>query len=89
MVTVHLKTDALPTVSPETPDEALEMVVTTPVPEVVVHAPVPGEGLLPAKVAVVALHNVCAVPALAVTGEFTVVDPVADVTQAPLVIVQV
>jgi hypothetical protein len=55
-VTVHKKVEELPTVNPVTPDDGLEGVVATPVPDVVVHAPVPGEGLLPASVAVVKLQ---------------------------------
>ena len=55
-----------------------------------VHAPVPGLGAEPVRVTVgEVVHTLLVAFAVAVTGELTVVDPVADVTQAPLVIVQV
>ena len=88
-VTVHKKMEASPTIRPETPDDKLEGVVTTPKPEVVVQLPVPGEGLLPDNVVEVTLHKFCIEPALAVTGVLTVVPAVAEVTHVPLVIVHV
>jgi hypothetical protein len=88
LVTVHWNVEAAPTVNPVTPEEALLGVVATPVPAVVVHAPVPGDGLLPAKVPVVVLHMVCAVPAFEVTGEETVMVTVLLAEHAPLVTVQ-
>jgi hypothetical protein len=56
LVTVHLNTEVPPTVNPVTPEFALLGVVTAPEPETTVQRPVPGEGLLPANVAVVELH---------------------------------
>lgn len=72
LVTVQRNVEAAPTVSPVTPEVSLLAVVTIPVPDVVVHAPVPGEALLPAKVAVVELQILCAEPAFDTTGTETV-----------------
>ncbi len=57
-VTVHVNVEDAPTVKPVTPDVLLEGVVAVPVPEVVVQAPVPTEGAVAAKVAVVKLQTV-------------------------------
>ena len=58
-VTVHLNV-VVPTLKPVTPEVGLFGVVTVPVvPATRVHVPVPvGVTVLPAKVAVVVLHNV-------------------------------
>jgi hypothetical protein len=70
---VHRRTEEAPGVRPVTPELNSVGVVTTADPEVTVHAPVPGAGLLPAKVVVVTLHRFCAAPALAAgAGEVTV-----------------
>ena len=53
---VHRKIFA-PKLNPVTPEEGDAGVVTTPVPAMTVHAPVPTIGLFPASVAVV-VHNV-------------------------------
>src|ERR1035437_7854658 len=62
---VHCKTDAAPGVSPVTPELKSVGVVTTAVPEVTVHAPVPGAGLLPARVVTRTLQRFWVAPALA------------------------
>ena len=56
--TVHLKVADAPMTNPVTPEVAKEGVVIVAVPEVIVHTPVPTAGTLPARVAVVTLHNV-------------------------------
>ena len=67
LVTVHLKVLVLPIVKPVTPELIADVVVTVPVPAVALaaHAPVPVVGVVAAKVAVVALHKFCVLPALA------------------------
>jgi hypothetical protein len=70
---VHRRVEDPPIVKPVTPELKRVGVVTTALPEVTVHAPVPGAGLLPARVVVVTLHRFCAAPALAAgAGEVTV-----------------
>ena len=55
---VQRKVDEAPMVNPVIPDVAKAGVVTTAVPAITVHAPVPVIGLFPARVAVVTLHKV-------------------------------
>jgi hypothetical protein len=86
LVTVHSNVLAAPTVNPVMPELALLAVVAVPVPEVVVQAPVPGEGLLPAKVAVVVLHIVWAVPAFDVTGVETLRVATEEVSEPQLLV---
>ncbi len=86
-MTVHWNVEEAPTVKFVTPDVALPGVVTTPVPAVVVHAPVPTDGTVAAKVAVVKLHTENAVPAFDVTAAFDVTVTVELAVQAPLVTV--
>src|ERR1017187_2794849 len=62
---VHCSTEAAPGVSPVTPELNTVGEVTTAVPEVTVHAPVPGAGLLPARVVTRTLQRFCVAPALA------------------------
>ena len=50
---VHRKV-LTPTLNPVTPDDGDDGVVTTPLPVITVHAPVPTAGLFPARVAEVA-----------------------------------
>jgi hypothetical protein len=57
LVTVQVNVLEAPTVSPVTPEVGLFVVVTVPVPDDTVHSPVPGAGLLPAKVVEVTLHK--------------------------------
>ena len=52
-VMVHLNVTEEPTTSPVTPEVGEEVVVTVAVPAITVHNPVPGAGLLVAKVVVV------------------------------------
>ena len=77
-----------PVVNPVTPDVGLVGVVTTPVPAVTVHAPVPTVGALAAKVAV-AEHIVWSGPALDTVGNWSTLMVIASVLggQVPLVIV--
>ena len=62
LVTVQVNTEDAPTVKPVTPEVGLFGVVIDPVPEVNDHTPFPTV-VLAFKLAVVALHNVCVVPA--------------------------
>ena len=55
---VHRKVDEPPIVNPVTPEVAKPGVVTTAVPAITDHVPLPVPGTFPAKVAVVTLHNV-------------------------------
>ena len=57
-----------PTVNPVTPDVGELGVVTLALPAITVHAPVPTEGVFPARVAVVE-QTVWSVPALEVVGD--------------------
>ena len=67
LLTVHLNIELVPGVKPVTPLVALLGVVTVPVPLTFVHTPVAGATAAVAfNVAVLTLHKVCAVPALAV-----------------------
>ena len=66
LVTVHLNTVVAPIVKPVTPEVGEAGVVATPVPETVVHSPVPTTGVFPAKVVVVALQTLIVDPASAV-----------------------
>ncbi|HEY6190913.1 MAG TPA: hypothetical protein VI215_01155 [Bacteroidota bacterium] len=66
LVTVQTKV-FVPTDRPVTPEVGSAGVVTLPVPASTVHAPVPTEGVLPARVAVVE-QTVSSGPALAVVG---------------------
>jgi hypothetical protein len=50
LLIVHLNV-ALPVTKPVTPDAGLEAVVTVAVPAITVQAPVPAEGVFPARVA--------------------------------------
>ena len=89
LLMVHLNVAVLPMLSPVTPDVAEVLVVTTAVPVIKLHAPVPLVGVFPAKVAVVALHIVWSVPAAAAVGvlaSLIITSSVLDV-QAPLLIV--
>jgi hypothetical protein len=54
---VHCRVDVPPIVKPVTAELNAVGVVTTAVPAVTVHNPVPLTGLLPARVAVVVLHR--------------------------------
>ena len=56
LVTVHLNVDEAPGVKPVTPEVGLVGLVTVPVPETTVQAPVPIVGAVAASVAVVASH---------------------------------
>src|ERR1019366_10658535 len=71
LVRVHLKVEEAPTVKPVTPELKAPGVVATPVPAVVVHAPTPTAGLLPARVATVVLHRSCAGPATETLGNLS------------------
>jgi hypothetical protein len=84
---VHTKR-LLPVISPVTPLVADEGVVTVALPKEV-QVPLPGAGLLPASVAVVAAHNDWSGPALAVTTAVTVIKTVSRATHGPLVTVQI
>ena len=77
-----------PVVNPVTPDVGLVGVVTTPVPAVTVHAPVPTVGVFAAKVAV-AEHIVWSGPAAETVGNWSTLMVIASVLggQVPLVIV--
>ena len=85
LVMVHTKVK-LPVFNPVIPVIAEEGVVIV-AEEVVVHRPVAGAGLLPVRVAEVALHKVWSTPALATTGAATVSCTVSREIQEPLVIV--
>ena len=54
---VHCRVDVAPMVKPVTPELNAAGVVTTAVPAVTVHNPVPTTGLLAARVVVVTLHR--------------------------------
>src|ERR1035437_2812855 len=86
---VQRNVDAAPGVSPVTPELKTVGEVTTPVPDVTVHAPVPGAELLPARVVTVTLHRFWVAPALAAgAGAATLILTVlTEGAQVPLEIV--
>ena len=86
-VIVHTKVFT-PVVNPVTPELGLVGVVTTPVPAVTVHAPVPIVGAFAANVAV-AEHIVWSGPAADTVGNWSTLMVIASVLggQVPLVIV--
>ena len=57
LLMVHLNVELAPTVNPVTPLVADAGVVTEAVPEIILQAPVPVTGTLPARVAVVTLQS--------------------------------
>ena len=79
-----------PVLKPVTPEVGLVGVVTTPVPAVTVHNPVPTAGMLAAKVAV-GLQIVWSIPAADVVGNWSTLMVIASVlgVHVPLLMVQV
>src|ERR1035437_4007677 len=65
---VHCRVEVAPMVKPVTPELNAAGVVTTAVPAVTVHNPVPLTGLLPARVATVTLQRFWSTPALETVG---------------------
>ena len=67
-VMVHANTEVPPIVKPVTPEFEATGEVSTAVPEITDHAPVPVEGGLPLSTVVVTLHKFWSVPALETDG---------------------
>ena len=65
---VHCRVEVAPMVKPVTPELNAAGVVTTAVPAVTVHNPVPTTGLLPARVVTVVLQRFWSTPALETSG---------------------
>src|ERR1035437_10217824 len=65
---VHSRVEVAPIVKPVTAELNAAGVVTTAVPAVTVHNPVPTPGLLPARVVVVTLQRFWSAPALETSG---------------------
>src|SRR5262249_6182704 len=88
LLIVHTNVFA-PIASPVTPDVGLPGVVTEAPPAITVQVPVPTEGVLPARVAVV-VHTPKSVPAFAVVGASSrvIVTVSLEGGHAPLLIVQ-
>ena len=79
----------MPEVTVELVDAFVELTKVAAPPDTV-HNPVPGLGADPVNVTVgEVVHTALVALAVAVTGELTVVDPVAVVTHAPFVMVHV
>jgi len=87
---VQVKVSVLPIVNPVTAEVGSAATVTLDKPKITAHAPVPEEGVFPAKVAVVTLHRFWSMPAAAVVGVASVEMTTSSVeaTHAPLEIVQ-
>ena len=67
-VIVHFNMTESPIMSPVIPEAGDAGVVIVAVPEITVQFPVPVAGIFPESVAVVTLHNILSVPAIAVVG---------------------